>query len=64
MNFVGAKIGKNVMKESMINLSKLGFILYSMEHLFLQLSESNKNVSPSLVVACLGTPDGRASVNF
>ena len=62
MYYVGAKIGKNVINESMINLSKASY--YSMEHLFLQLSESNKNVSPSLVVACLGTPDGRASVNF
>ena len=62
MYYVGAKIGKNVINESMINLAKASY--YSMEHLFLQLSESNKNVSPSLVVACLGTPDGRASVNF
>ena len=62
MYYVGAKIGKNVINESMINLAKASY--YGMEHLFPQLSESNKNVSPSLVVACLGTPDGRASVNF
>ena len=62
MFYVGAKIRKNAINESMINLSKASY--YGTEHLFLQLSESNKNVSPSLVVACLGTPDGRASVNF